>query len=174
MPDVGKGFAIIEVVIRRVLTVVGALLALFHLWLLASQAWGGELGDVSVIARWVVAGGLVAGLLHLQRTGHSLWLSRQAVTLWVLAALLHGPALAARVQDPGASGLPEVVISLTQSATGLASLLTLGLLLVLGHRRTRPVTPWLRLARVRACLPAYDPDAGHPFSPRPPPTPLLA
>ena len=171
---VGKGLAIIEVVIRRVLTVVGALLALFHLWLLASQAWGGELGDVTVIARWIVAGVLVAGLLHLQRRGHSLWLSRQAIALWVLAALLHGPALAARVSDPAANGLPEVVVTLTQTVSGLATLLSVVLIDVLGRRRVRPVLHLWGLVTRSRFIAAHDPDTGHPLSPRPPPATLFA
>ena len=43
---------------RRLPTVLGGTLVLFHGWLLASQIFKGELSDPGLVLRWMVAAGL--------------------------------------------------------------------------------------------------------------------
>lgn len=152
--------------IRRVLLLVGAALAAFHVWLFAGQVWSGALADPGLIFRWLVAAGLIGGLVVLKRQGESLVWGRKAVALWVLAALLHGPALATRIESPGSVPIPEIVVTLTQTVAGLVGL-ALFLAGLATHRRPAFVT----FGRPAVCvsLPALHLSAGCRFAPRPPP-----
>jgi len=156
--------------IRRALLLVGAALAAFHVWLFAGQVWSGALTDPGLIFRWLVAAGLIGGLIVLKRQGESVVWGRKAVALWVLAALLHGPALATRIESPGSVPIPEIVVTLTQTLAGLVALVGLGLVLAgLGARR-RPA--FVAIGRLAACAstPVLHLSAGHRFAPRPPPS----
>jgi len=158
-----------EVLIRRALLTAGALLALFHVWLFAGQAWNGHLGDPALLLRWLFAGGLVAALVGLRRQGTSIFRGRKAVAIWVLAALLHGPAVARRIDRLGEPALPEFVVTLTQLAAASSLVLTLAWAFGrMSRRRIAAPTPvqipvTLRLAGVSFV------DAFVPFTPRPPP-----
>lgn len=156
--------------IRRSLTLVGAALAAFHVWLFAGQVWNGALSDPGLIVRWLVAAGLIGALITLKRQGESVFLSRKSVAIWVLAALLHGPALASRIEAPGAPPVPEVVVTLTQTMAGLIGLVGLGLFFAGFGAVRRPVFTAVGRPAVRAHVPALSPDTGFAFSPRPPPT----
>jgi hypothetical protein len=129
---------------RRLLVGLGALLIVFHVWLFGSQLWGGELADLSLVVRWLVAVGLLAGLRGLRRQGASMFWGRKAVALWLLAALLHGPALADRLGVTGAPAASDIAVTLVQVAAPIIVLASLVLLLALivgaGRRdsRTRP------------------------------------
>jgi hypothetical protein len=116
-------------------SVVGAALTAFHVWLFAGQIWSGALADPAMIARWAVAAGLVGGLFYVRRQGDSLVRSRRAIALWVLAALLHGPAIARQLDGPPTPAVPEIVVTLSQVAAGLV--LLAGLVLAT-RRQTRP------------------------------------
>ncbi len=152
--------------IRRSLTLAGAVLTAFHVWLFAGQVWSGAIADPGLVFRWLVAAGLIGGLVLLRRQGESLLFSRKAIALWVLAALLHGPALANRLESPSTPAVPEVIVTLTQTLT-LVGLTGLGFLLAARLRR-RPT--FSRVAVVTATvLPVVVPDTGVRFLPRPPP-----
>ena len=114
------------VVLRALAAGAGVMLAGFHVWLLGQQMWTGRL-ETAASLRWLVAFGLVAGLLELHRSGTSLR-SRRAIALWVLAGVLHGPALGA--QQPRAAQLlaetSSVAIQIAGAALGVALALTLG------------------------------------------------
>lgn len=157
-------------VIRKFLTLAAALLAAFHLWLFAGQVWGGELVDLALVSRWIIAAGLVAALLHLRRRGVSLVRGRQPVAVWLLAALLHGPALA-RDLDVVAPSMPEVVATIAQTVTGLSVAGTL-VLLLLALRRRRTGVPALRVL-VTFDAPSFagalPSQSFLRFAPRPPP-----
>ncbi len=89
--------------------VSGAVLIAFHGWLFASQIAAGRLEDPWLAFRWTVAAGLVAALATIRRRGASVW-SRQGIAIWVLAALLHGPAVANDFSDAiNSLALPETV-----------------------------------------------------------------
>lgn len=152
--------------IRRSLSIAGAALAAFHIWLFAGQLWNGALADPSVIVRWLVAAGLVAGLVALKRQRESLIFGRKAIAIWVLAAVLHGPALAARL-DVGSAPIPDVVVTLTQTAVGLVGLLGLGLFFA-GAALVRPafVAGHRQAVRTHANILVAS---GGLFAPRPPP-----
>jgi hypothetical protein len=131
--------------VRRLAALMGGFLALFHAWLFVNRLWQGEIADAGAILRWGVAGGLVAALWVLHQRGASLVRGRSAVAIWLLAALLHAPAMTGDHPGAGTPALAEVVVSLTQAAAAAA--LGLGLW-VLAARVRRASAP--RLCRVRA------------------------
>lgn len=107
---------------RRSALVLGALLGAFHLWLLGHQAWTGQLSDPATIGRWVLAAALIAGLAGLRRRGLPMLFGRQAVAMWLLAALLHGPALANDHDGFATPAVPEAVATVAQAAAAIAAL----------------------------------------------------
>lgn len=124
---------------RTTAVVAGGVLVAFHGWLLAAQVAEGRFEDPWLIFRWIAAAGLVAALTAIRRRGRSLW-SRQGIAIWVLAALLHGPAVAT---DFSASidslALPETVAtSVLQQLVSISALaITLWMLAGLLARRDR-------------------------------------
>ncbi|HUF48786.1 MAG TPA: hypothetical protein VMM93_13295 [Vicinamibacterales bacterium] len=156
--------------VRGALVSAGALLVAFHVWLFAGQIWSGELAHPGVALQWVVAGVLVWALGRLRRQGESMFRGRRAVAVWLLAALLHAPAVADRLDAPGALALPEVVATLASSAIGTTA--AVGFVLLLGLLaglvgRFRPVVGF-RPSRIRSIGP-YSYDSFLRFAPRPPP-----
>ena len=153
---------------RRSVFGFGALLGGFHLWLLGNQAWNGQLSEPDLILRWAAALALAAGLVTLSRRGESLY-GRTAVAMWVLAALLHGPALGHDLDGFATPSLPEAVAALGQV---VASVSVLALtLLVLASRR--PHRSFLRRIAPVVLTPSgarlLDAGSGLGFLPRPPP-----
>ena len=154
--------------LRRSALAAGGLLAAFHVWLLANQMWTGHLAQPDVLLRWLVAAALVGGLAMLGRRGHAVVFGRQAVAVWLLAALLHGPALANDLDGFATSSLPEAAATLAQSLLGpvlglaLIALATFGVAGVV--RRTAAVMPGSALAARRRAA-----ATGLRFLPRPPP-----
>lgn len=147
-----------------------ATLVAFHGWLFAAQAADGRLEDPWLAARWVVAAGLVAALAAVRQKGGSIW-GRQGLAVWVLAALLHGPAAATDFRaSVNSLSLPEAVAaSMLQSCVSISALaLSLWMLAGLLARRDRH-------ARLYAGFIAASPAAvsGDGFAPqyasRPPP-----
>ena len=141
---------------------------MFHGWLFVSQAVAGRLWDPWVIFRWLAAAALIAGLAALHRRGNRL-VSRKGIALWLLAALLHGPAIADNenfqtfaIPEAAATSVLQVL-----SSAGLAISLWM-LATLLAARRTalrrRPSLPSAVAVSNRFA-------AGHAarFSPRPPP-----
>ena len=146
-----------RVMFRRLAAALGGLLVLFHLWLFGNQLLDGRLTELGPVLRWLMAAGLVAALAGLHRSGGSLFRGRKAVSIWLLAALLHGPAMAGDALTHESPAVAEVVtvlvqISAASVALGLGFLLLAGLLrglfpprLVIareaGRRRARPFEP---------------------------------
>jgi hypothetical protein len=154
------------VVFASLLALSGTLLAAFHLWLLGRQAWTGQL-EYGASLRWLLAFGLVGGLCLLHKHGVSLR-GRRATALWILAAVLHGPALAdaARPGTPLPAQASAVAIQITGAALGLAMALACARI-----GRSRRVS-----IDARAPLPGPSQRAGvlplvviSGFLPRPPP-----
>lgn len=147
----------------------GALLGAFHLWVLGNQAWTGQLTDPDVGLRWLAAAGIVVGLMALRRRGVPLLFSRHAVAMWVLATLLHGPALANGFDGLATPSLPEAVATVGQVAASISAL-ALALLalftLRLGH--ASPLAG-LRLAIADRPARALEAGTGLDHLPRPPP-----
>ena len=154
-------------VFRALAALAGVLLAAFHLWLFGHQAWSGEL-EYAESLRWLTAVGLVGGLVALWRQGTSLLWHRKATAIWVLAALLHGPALAdeATLANRLLDEAPDAAVLL------VGAMATLGLALGAGRRaaawRVPPRTLDRLIAPQLVALPAsVAPGIG--FLPRPPP-----
>lgn len=142
---------------RRIAATLGGLLVLFHLWLFGSQLLDGRLSELGPALRWLMAAGLIAALTGLHRSGASLFRGRKAISIWLLAALLHGPAVAGGGMSHESPALAEVITVLAQVAAaslalGLGITLLAGLLrrlfsapLVIaravGRRRSRPFEP---------------------------------
>jgi len=131
---------------RRLAAALGGLLVLFHLWLFGSQLLDGRLTELGPVLRWLMAGGLVAALAGLHRRGASLFKGRKAISIWLLAALLHGPAMAGAGSAYESPALAEVVTALVQIAAASVTL-GLGLTLLAGLRRR---LLFLRLVIARA------------------------
>lgn len=154
--------------LSRTLALAGAALAVFHGWLFVSQAAAGRLGDPWVVFRWLAAAALIVALVAIHRRVGSVW-GRKSVAIWLLAAVLHGPAIA---DNEGFQSfpLPETaatsIVQLVSSA-GLAIGLWMLAALLAGRR-----APALALHALVAVIGVMDRfDAGHAarFSPRPPP-----
>lgn len=152
---------------RRVAIASGGLLVLFHAWVLGIQLWDGQLLEPGLAFRWLVAAGLVVALVAVWQRGGSLFWGRKAVSIWLLAALLHGPALAEAGLHPELPALPEAATILVQIAAASVAL-GLGLLLVVALVGRRS---WPR-ARHVSCRRSGAAGSGRTscFAPRPPPS----
>jgi hypothetical protein len=156
--------------IRRALLAAGALLALFHVWLFADQLWDGRLADPAVLLRWIAAAALVVALVVLYRQGISIVHGRKAVAIWLLAALLHGPAVARSIEGIGEPALPTFVAALGQLAAASAVAgLALALAWLRGRRRDVVASRGVRIPAVRVRAGQSSTYAFSRFSPRPPP-----
>ena len=156
---------------RTTAVVAGAMLVAFHGWLFAAQVAAGRLEDPWLVFRWVIAAGLVAALAAIRRGGASI-LSRQGIAIWVLAALLHGPAVATDFSDSFSSlALPETVATsvLQQlvSVSGLA--ITLWMLAGLLARRDRHSRLYAGLVAASSLAGLFGEGFSPQYSSRPPP-----
>jgi hypothetical protein len=97
----------------------------------------------------------------------SLWRSRPAVAVWLIAALLHAPAIGSVAAAEAA--LPEVVATLVPIAAGVAAAVAL-LVLTAGLRRRRSA-PSVARAAISLEVPPRAALVSLLFlaSPRPPP-----
>ena len=154
---------------RRLAAAMGGLLVLFHLWLFGSQLLDGRLMELGPMLRWLMAAGLVAALASLHRRGVSLFKGRRAISIWLLAALLHGPAMTGAGSTYESPALAEVVTTLVQIAASVA--LGLGLALLGGLLR-RQFSPRLVIARAvgRRRTRPFDPNRSLFSASRPPPS----
>lgn len=149
--------------------VVTALVA-FHGWLLAAQITDGRIADPWLVVRWFAAVALVAALVAVRRGGASIW-GRQGITIWVLAAVLHGPAVASHAGNAFDSlALPEVVVTsvlqVVASAVLAAGLWLLAGLLAHRSRLLRRIGDFhLAFSAAGILADGFSP----PFSARPPP-----
>jgi len=153
---------------RAALAIAGAALVGFHGWLFAGQVAAGRLEDPWLVFRWIAAAALIAALVAVRRSGESIW-GRKSVAIWVLAALLHGPAIASDLQTD-LNSLPETVVtSVLQvfSSAALAVGLWLLAALLLSRRRSAPMR--YATAPVFVVAGGRAPRSVRQFSPRPPP-----
>ena len=156
--------------IRALLPVAGAALIGFHGWLFAGQVAAGRFEDPWLVFRWIAAATLIAALVAVRRGGESI-LGRKNIAIWVLAALLHGPAIASDLQtDFNAFALPETVATsvlqlVSSAALGVSLWLLAGLLLARRH------SPQVHYATVPVFVVAGGRAraAIRRFAPRPPP-----
>jgi len=121
---------------RTTTVVTGAVLVAFHGWLFASQLAAGSLADPWLVFRWTMAIVLIAALAAIRRDGDSTW-SRRGIAVWVLAALLHGPAVATDFSDANRLAPPETATSLLLLASGTVIAVTLWVLAGVLARRDR-------------------------------------
>jgi succinate dehydrogenase/fumarate reductase cytochrome b subunit len=157
--------------LRRASLAAGAVLVVFHGWLFAGQIADGSLADPWLVFRWVAAAGLVAALAAVRARGGSLW-GRHGVAIWVLAAMLHGPAVAANPSDALDSlALPETAVtSILQLVISVTAGLGLWLLAaMLAGRRRRQPRPLFELALAFAAAGILADGFSPPYSSRPPP-----
>ena len=155
--------------IRASLALAGVALVGFHGWLFAAQAASGRLEDPWLVVRWVASASLLAALVAVRRGGASIF-GRKSIAMWVLAALLHGPAISDLQTNFNSFALPETVattvVQMLASAALSAGLWLLAALLVARRRPTR-----VRYATAPAFAHAggLAPGISLHFSPRPPP-----
>jgi len=156
--------------IRAGLAIAAAALVGFHGWLFAGQVAAGRLDDPWLVFRWIAAAGLIAALVAVRRNGESIW-GRKSIAIWVLAALLHGPAIASDLQtDFNSFAMPETVATsvlrlVSSVALGVSLWLLAGLLLQ--RRRSAPLL--YATAPVFVNAGGRTPRSLRHFSPRPPP-----
>ncbi len=148
----------------------GAVLVVFHGWLFASQVVTGALADPWLVVRWMLAAGLVAALVAIRRGGRSVW-SRPGIAVWVLAALLHGPALAADLGAVNPMALPETVAtSVLQQLVSVSALaITLWMLAGLLARRDRHVRLYPGPVAAASLAGIFGEGFSPQYSSRPPP-----
>jgi len=146
---------------RKALAVFGAALGLFHLWLLVSQVADGRLADPAALVRWAVAAGLVWGLIAIRRQG-----ARKTVSIWLLAALLHAPAVAERV-DASGFDLPTVVVTIVDATLGAG--IAIASLIAFRRQRFQPPVSVAWAERGQSPLISLASGDYYAVSPRPPP-----
>ncbi|MFA5910967.1 MAG: hypothetical protein WC815_19495 [Vicinamibacterales bacterium] len=156
--------------VRTTSVLAGAVLVTFHGWLFATQAAAGRLDDPWLVFRWLLAVGLVSALMAIRRGGASVW-SRQGIAVWVLAALLHGPAVAADFSDSiNSLALPETVAaSVLQLVTTSALAITLWMLAGLLARRDRHARLYASFVTVSSRGGRFGDGYSPQYSSRPPP-----
>jgi hypothetical protein len=150
-------------VLRASAACTGLFLAGFHAWLLAQQAWAGQL-QYATSLRWVLAFGVVGGLVALRREGASLR-GRRATALWVLAAVLHAPALSDGSLPAQLAETSDVAIQMAGAVLGVAMAFSLARLAHARHSEP-PLSP---LAAALPAIAIRRVSVGHAFLPRPPP-----
>ena len=154
--------------IRLSLALAGGVLVAFHGWLFAGQLAAGRMDDPWLVFRWIAAALLAASIVAVRRSEKSIF-GRKHVAIWVLAALLHGPAISDQA-DFNSFALPETVATtavqlLSSAALGAGLWLLAALFLARGRA--------LRVCYANA--PVLVPAGGRAtafslhFSPRPPP-----
>ena len=154
--------------IRRTLGLLGGALAAFHGWLFVAQAASGRLEDPWLIFRWMTAASLIAAFAAVLRGGGSVW-GRKGIAIWVLAGLLHGPAVAGEADITSIAVAETVSTSVVQllSAAALgAGLLALASLLRARQRPAQKFPPFVPPLCAAGHLAA---GIAPQFSPRPPP-----
>ena len=161
---------ILRTMFRRALAGSSAALALFHAWLFSGQALAGELADPGLLVRWLAAFGIVGGLILLRRRGQSLR-GRKAVAIWLLAALLHGPAVANQIGTTGSPAVPDLAAVLVQLAVASAAAVILHLLVRWPRAKAqRPSRrPAVGLVSGGSLVGVLSTDAFLRITPRPPP-----
>ena len=151
---------------RKTLAVAGGALGLFHLWLLVTQVSDGRLADPAALARWAVAAGLVWGLVAIRRQGVPMLWGRKAISIWLLAALLHAPALAERMDATGFD-LPTVVVTIVEVTLGAG--IALASLIAFRRRRFQPPVSVAWAESGHSPLISLPAAGCFALSPRPPP-----
>jgi hypothetical protein len=154
--------------IRLAVALAGGALAVFHGWIFAVQAAAGRLDDPWLIFRWTAAVALIGALFALRRGGDSIW-GRKGVAIWVLAALLHGPAVAGKYEVADFAVPETVATSVLQLLSSAAAVLGLWLLAVLLGTRRAPRPPLYSYLPAFALAGPLAERSAPGFSPRPPP-----
>ena len=156
-------------IVRATLLVTGVALAGFHGYVFAAQAAAGRLEDPWLIVRWLAAAALMIALAALRRSGESI-LGRKGIAIWVLAALLHGPAVAGVDADLTSLALPETVATSVLQLVS-STLLAIGLLVLasLLAARRRPSASLFALLPTSFAAGPLAAGGSPQFSPRPPP-----
>lgn len=154
--------------INRTLALAGGALAVFHGWLFASQAAAGRLEDPWVVFRWMAAAALILALVAVHRHGTPVW-GRKGIAIWLLAALLHGPAIADN-ESFKTFALPEAAAaSVLQLVSSAGVALTLWMLATLLAARRTTARPLRALVPITAGTARFAAGHASRFAPRPPP-----
>ena len=150
--------------------VAGAVLVAFHGWLFAGQIADGRLADPWLLFRWIAAAGLVGALAAVLARGGSIW-DRQGIAIWVLAAVLHGPAVVANSSNAFRYlALPETAVtSVLRLVVSAAAGLGLWLLAAMFAGRRRQVSHAFDLPLAFAAPGILADGFSPPYASRPPP-----
>ena len=152
--------------------VTGVALVAFHAWIFAAQIAEGRFEDSWLVFRWLVAVGLVAAFAAMRRVGGSMW-SRHGLAIWVVAALLHGPAIKTDFGNSINLAPPETVATSILQSLMSVSALAVTLWMVAGLLGLRDRHARLYVSGVAAHSQAgFFGDGFSPqYSSRPPPPP---
>jgi len=158
-------------VFRWMTRALAALLLGSHAWLLATQWQAGRLTEPALLLRWAAAIAIAVSLRAMYRSGVSPF-SRKSMVIWLLAALLHGPAIASRTgAGVELNALPEAAMTLALQTAAVAGTLTLTVLLVAAviyRRALAAPRAWAFIADLGVLTPLADGFSAV-VSARPPP-----
>jgi hypothetical protein len=135
--------------LRQALRLLGAGVVLFHGKLLWDRWADGSLANGRVLAQWLAAALLVAGLAVVYRKQGRLFRTREAAVLWILVVLLHAVA-----------GVPVVQMLATPTAILVLPLGLLAATILAGSFGRRFAAP-LATTRRRAATHCPPTLAGH-------------
>jgi hypothetical protein len=155
--------------LRSAALIAGAVLTAFHAWLFGSQAWAGRLMEMDIAVRWAAALALLVGLWMLRQGVATASTRRRSVALWVLAALLHGPALADDRDGFVSPALPVAAVTVAQAAAAITTLAATLLFLLRHTAWTLAASAGFLVSFDGRVLPARASARRLRFLPRPPP-----
>jgi len=152
--------------------IAGAALVGFHGWLFAAQIADGRFEDSWLVFRWLVAVGMVGSLAAIRHATGSMW-TRQGLAVWLLAGLLHGPAINADFGNSINWAPPETVATSILQSLMSVSALAVTLWMVAGMLGLRDRHARLPVSGVAAHCHAgvFDGGFSPQYSSRPPPQP---
>jgi hypothetical protein len=154
-------------VLKRLGSVAVATLVAFHVWLFGNLLVEGRIASPVRALPWALALVLFAAFVAVSRSSDVASRRRRLIALWTLAALLHAPATAERIESASMPAPPTIALVVTGLAPGLFALLLAATLMARAFAaETTPAFGETNTSSFfrRAADPSAEPDA-----PRPPP-----
>lgn len=110
---------VLRPLLRGGLLALVAVVAAYHLWILAERFADGSVVEPLVAGRWLGSAALAGLILVLRRRGGSPWRGHTALVFWLLVVLLHGVGGFAAEDELAGPPVPAETLWLT-APLGLA------------------------------------------------------